>query len=113
MQYTIDNSGIQPSVDDLETIETSIGLTLSRFSSIITRCDVSFFNDSIHCEPNMVSCRLSVSLIKSPDFTVANTADSISESFPIALNRVKRSIERHLKRSKPSRMSMMPRTETG
>ncbi|MFT4654851.1 MAG: hypothetical protein ACI82S_002510 [Patiriisocius sp.] len=110
MKYIIDSKGIQPSKDELKIIDAKIGLSLSRFNNIITQCEVSFLKENETIGTNMVSCRLSVSVIKSSDFIITDTANTINEAFSITLGRVKRNIERHLKRIKPQRMAATIRT---
>ncbi|MFT6267221.1 MAG: hypothetical protein ACJAVV_000011 [Alphaproteobacteria bacterium] len=112
MQYTIDNSGIQPNSDELELIDAKIGLSLSRLNNIITHCEVLFLKESGPIGTNMVSCRLSVSIIKSSDFVVTDRANTVGEAFAITLSRIKRNIEMHLKRSKPRRMTSTLKART-
>jgi hypothetical protein len=105
MQYTIDSNGIQPSKLELEAIDTKICLSLSRFKNIITFCEVSFFKEDAAIGANMLSCRLSISIIKASDFVIVDRGKTINEAFFITLARIKRNIERHLKRTKLHRMT--------
>lgn len=104
MQYAIDNEGLQPDEKELKAIETQIGLTLSRFTNIVTNCSISFTNGSCAYPNNTITCHLCVSL-NQIEIEITDTGDNISDVFALTLSRVKRSIERHLKRNRLNRIS--------
>ena len=113
MQYSILTNQILLSKTDKDVIESNVGLYLSRFNSIVTQCKISFLIDQTSSGQDMISCHLLVSTTKTPDFEVSNSADTISDALLIALGRVQRGIERHLKRTGPQRMRLMQGRRTG
>jgi|GEM_PF-2135132 len=110
MHYIIDKNGIQPNNQELEAIDTRLSLALLRFNSIITKCEVSFIPEKSVLGTNTICCSVCVSIIKTSDFVASDSANTISEAFDVVLGRVKRKIERHLKRIRPKRMSATLRT---
>lgn len=104
MQFVIDKTGIIPNTSDMEFIEAKIGLSLSRFNSLISQFDISF-SSAESSGQNIVVCTIHISMANSPDFVISDSSKSLQDSFALALNRIKRNIERSIKRKGTSRIS--------
>lgn len=103
MQYLINNDGIEPNELDRELIETKIGLSLSRFANIISKCEISFKEVPQQRAKALICCTIDIKTNAQTQFTVSDSASSISQSFPLALNRITRNIDRHNKRQNVTR----------
>lgn len=103
MQYQIDSNGLQPDPKERKTISTQIGLVLSRYNNIVTNCSIKFTDESKVYPNNMVACHLTVSL-QQIEVVITDTGPSINEVCVSALGRVKRNIERHLRRGGVNRV---------
>jgi ribosome-associated translation inhibitor RaiA len=98
MQYRISDKGLAPNKDELNAIEAKIGLSLSRFTHLITKCEIIFENKHTQDAKTLITCCITVNMANNIEFVISDTASSINEAFPMALGRIKRNIERHLKR---------------
>jgi hypothetical protein len=103
MHYHIDSNGLQPDPKERKTISTQIGLVLSRYNNIVTNCSIKFTDESEVYPSNMIACHLTVSL-QQIEVVITDTGPSINEVCVSALGRVKRNIERHLRRSGVNRV---------
>lgn len=104
MQYSINSDGLLPNEHETEAIDAKIGLSLGRFNNIISSCDVNFQMEKQQ-DGNIMRCHIHVILNNSSDFVVSDSGKDKVESFRSALERIKRNIERHLKRQNISRTS--------
>lgn len=103
MQYTIRQNYENVSDNDREFIDSRIGLSLSRFNSITSNFEIRF--DKVeHGKKPLTACTICIKMTNAADFVVTDSAESVQQAFVVTLNRVKRNIERHLKRSKGSRL---------
>lgn len=105
MQYTIDNTSLQPSKKDLAHINSRISLVLSRFTNIIENLVIAFKasepNDQYKRE---VECTIHFNISNAQAISISDSSDNLAEAFNLTLNRTKRNIERQLKRAKSSRV---------
>lgn len=105
MQYTIDTQGFVPNAEEVASIDAKIGLSLFRFTHMITRCELAFDKQMLRSGNHFVSCKVSIYLVTSSTFVVTDTGANINEALPLALERVKRNIQMHIKRGKVQRMA--------
>lgn len=103
MQYQIDRNGLQPDLEERKMIATQIGLFFSRYNNIVTNCNLKFTHESNEYPNNIVACHLTVSLHQI-EVVIADTGLNINDVCASALGRVKRNIERHLRRSRANRV---------
>lgn len=109
MQYQIDSNGLQPDQKERKTISSQIGLVLSRYNNIVTNCSIKFTDESTVYPNNIVACHLTVSLHQI-EVVITDTGPNINDVCASALGRVKRNIERHLRRSRANRVHMSAST---
>lgn len=112
MHYLINNKGITPTADEVKLIDARVGLTLSRFSNILHRCEVKFTHVDDGHTMALIGCSINVNLHASTDLAVFDVGSSIEDAFGLTIERIKRNIERHLKRRKTMRASYGSSTRT-
>ncbi len=105
MQYIIEPNGVQPCGKERALIDVRIGLALSRFNSIIANTHIQFSQADSQVGQNLCSCSVRVQLKNNTDFVITDTGINIETSFSSAISRMKRTIERHLKRNSNARSS--------
>ncbi|MDT0594501.1 hypothetical protein [Glaciecola petra] len=103
MRYTIHENSENINDNDREFIDSRVGLSLSRFNNITSSFDIVFDKLDNGKSP-LTSCTICIKMTNATDIVVTDSANSIQQAFLITLNRVKRNIERQLKRSKGSRL---------
>lgn len=97
MQYHINNRGLTLGKLEKEAIDAKIGLSLGRFTNLISKCELRFAQDQ-QATSILFSCSIHVVLKKNVDFVVSDFGKTKVDAFRSALERIKRNIERHLKR---------------
>lgn len=102
MQYEIDSNGLQPDEAERKAITAQVGLVLSRYNNIVTNCSIKFIDESNAYPNTIIACHLSVTLHQI-EVVISDSGGTINDVCASALGRVKRSIERHLKRSSSNR----------
>jgi len=112
MEFDIKLQELALSVEERDMLDTRIALGLSRFANLISSFDISLTkrNDT---DPEMsVVCDIVVKLQAGHKIEVSDAARSTHEVLNIAIKRVKRAIERHLKHHRGPRLgsSMTSRT---
>ncbi len=103
MQYKIDSAELAPSKSEITAIDAKIKLSLVRFNDIIVKCDIKFWPTISTASKPLIVCTIKVRCVHDIHFIVTDTARDIQASFTLALGRLKRNIDRHLKRSKTTR----------
>lgn len=97
MQYHINSQGLTLGKLEKEAIDAKIGLSLGRFTNLISECELSFAQDQ-QVTSTIYSCSMRVVLKNNVDFIVSDFGKTKIDAFRSALERIKRNIERHLKR---------------
>lgn len=105
MQYQISQQGIQPTGNELRVIETRLALYLSRYSNIVSDFEIHFEHISEHqASSTLVQCTLSIKLQNDNKIHITDTGKSLSDAFLISITRLKRTVERNLKRHNATRV---------
>ncbi|MGB3726171.1 MAG: HPF/RaiA family ribosome-associated protein [Glaciecola sp.] len=100
MHYFIDTKGIQPTEQELQQLETRLGIGLSRYHGIISKCDIHFSLVEANVHNSEVKCEITVLMANASQVTIQDISTDLSDAFHNAISRTKRSIERQLKRAK-------------
>ncbi len=106
MQYQINDNGILLGKLEKEAVDAKIGLSLGRFTNLISECELTFSQDQQSASP-LYSCSIHVVLKNNVDFVVSDFGQTKVDGFRSALERIKRNIERHLKRQSMARTSKL------
>jgi hypothetical protein len=109
MQALIKTHEFDLNSEDLEMINERINLSLSRFNTIISKCELIITNEYDKHSPQtaMVCCSIQIVLQNGTKINCNELGKHLDESFLASLSRIKRGIERHLKRGKTNRISNM------
>lgn len=109
MQALIKTPDFVLNAEDLEMINERVNLSLSRFNTIINKCELKITNENDRHSPQttMVSCSIYLALQNGTEINCNELGKNLDESFSASLSRIKRGIERHLKRGKTNRISNM------
>jgi ribosome-associated translation inhibitor RaiA len=112
MQYTLNVRNLRLQEKDIEMIDTRIGLTLSRFANLITASEITLKADSADADGRSVHCNIMLNLQSGPTIEISDDARSVEMAITQALQRSKRSIERHLRFLRGPRLGSSITTRT-
>jgi hypothetical protein len=112
MQYTLNVCNLRLQEKDIEMIDTLIGLTLSRFANLIAGSEITLKTRSENTEQCSVHCSILLNLQSGPKIEISDDAKSVELAISQALQRSKRSIERHLRHLRGPRLGYSITTRT-
>ena len=104
MQYTLNVRNVSLEQTQIEMIDTRIGLTLSRFANLIAKSEITLRAISAEAEQCKIHCDITLSLQSGPTIEISDDAKNVEMAFTQALQRSKRSIERHLRHLRSPRL---------
>lgn len=105
MHYQIENTGLKPSEEDIKLIETRLALYLSRYNNLINDLTILFSRvEEKHRDECLIHCRINLKLRQVGNIEMKDASRSISDAFMVTATRLKRSIERQLKRNSATRI---------
>jgi ribosome-associated translation inhibitor RaiA len=112
MNYTLDVTNLRLKDSEHEMIETRLGLSLSRFASLIAQSNIAFSAGSADMKQSAIHCEITLKLQSGYKIDIRDDAKSVELAFTQALQRSKRSIERHLRHHRGPRLGSSMTTRT-
>ena len=112
MNYTLNDRTGALSNDQREGLDTKLGLSLSRFASLVTDCNIVIEELKSETDSSRYKCSLVVNLQAAHEIKIEDQAANPQSSIEQAIQRTKRAIERHLRHHRGPRLgsSMTSRT---
>jgi ribosome-associated translation inhibitor RaiA len=112
MQYTLNQCNLSLQATEIEMIDIRIGLSLSRFTNLIANSEITLRAVPADAGQSAVHCHITLHLQSGPCIKISDDAKNAETAFTQALQRSKRSIERHLRHLRSPRLgsSMISRT---
>jgi ribosome-associated translation inhibitor RaiA len=112
MQYKLKLTGISITKRERDILSNRISLNLSRFTSLISNCDIRLIRVQNTESAFTVICEIKMLLQAGFEIEIEDSADTLESAVAQALERCKRAIQRHLKHHRSTRLGSSTTTRT-
>ncbi|WP_395344079.1 HPF/RaiA family ribosome-associated protein [Ningiella sp. W23] len=103
MEFSITHTDLVLTASQQEMIDERIALSLSRFASIVSGCELSI-RESNGPNAAVIECSISVGLQSGHSISIEDNGHKLESAIAQCVQRCKRAIERHLKHKRVPRL---------